>query len=93
MRDEVARGAVTGRLYAESLSVALLSYALDQVPFAPDVARGCLRDAEQRKLRRYILDHLAEDLSLCDLAALVGRQPRRFSTLFRQTFGATRTGT
>jgi AraC-like DNA-binding protein len=89
MRDEVARGAVTGRLYAESLSVALLSYALDQVPFVSAVARGCLSDTEQRRLRRYILDHLAEDLSLSDLAALVGRQPRRFSTLFRQAFGAT----
>jgi AraC family transcriptional regulator len=91
MRDEVARGAPTGRLYADSLSLALLSYVVQQrVPRRLDglfTARGHLSDIECHRLRSYVLDRLGDDLSLVDLASLVGRRPRHFSTLFRQAFG------
>jgi AraC family transcriptional regulator len=88
MMDEVARGAPTGRLYAESLSLALLSYVVHQsAPRSVARARGRLSETECHRLRSYVLDRLGEDLSVMDLAAHVGRRPRHFSTLFRQAFG------
>lgn len=89
MRDEVARGASTGRLFADSLSMALLSYVLERLPPSSSRVRGSLPDEQQRRLRNYIRDNLGEDLSLSDLAALIGRSPRQFSTLFKQSFGET----
>jgi AraC family transcriptional regulator len=88
MRDEVARGAPTGRVFAESLSLALLSYVVHQnAPRASGRVRGRLSEAECHRLRCYVLDRLGEDLSVTDLAMQVGRRPRHFSTLFRQAFG------
>lgn len=89
MRDEVARGATTGRLYAESLSVALLSYVMERLPPSSSRVRGSLPYEQQRRLRNYIRDNLGEDLSLSDLAALIGRSPRQLSSLFKQAFGTT----
>lgn len=89
MRQEVERGAPTGRLYAESLSIALLSYAVEQVPPSRIAVRGDLSDAQRRQLRNYVLENLGEDISLATLAALVGRSERHFSTLFKRAFGTT----
>jgi AraC family transcriptional regulator len=89
MRDEVARGAVTGKLFAEGLSVALLSYVVERVPMSNLSVRGNLTEEHRRRLRKYIIEHLGEDVPLPDLAALVGRGPRHFSTLFRRAFGTT----
>jgi AraC family transcriptional regulator len=89
MHWEIARGAPSGRLYAESLSLALLSYALEQVPPLHTYERGELSDAQQRQLRAYVLTNLAEDLSLSALAALVDRSERHFGTLFKRAFGTT----
>jgi AraC-like DNA-binding protein len=89
MRDEVSRGAVTGKLFAESLSVALLSYVLERVPPSTMSVRGNLTEEHQRRLRKHMLENLGEDLSLDELSALVGRGPRQFTTLFRRAFGTT----
>jgi len=89
MRDEVARGAVTGKLFAEGLSIALLSYIVERVPMSNLSVRGNLTEEHRRRLRKFIIEHLGEDVALPDLAALVGRGPRHFSTLFRRAFGTT----
>ena len=89
IRDEVARGAVTGKLFAESISTALLSYIVERVPLSSMSVRGSLPEEQCRRLRNHILEHLGEDVSLTELAALVGRRPRQFSTLFHQAFGMT----
>jgi AraC-like DNA-binding protein len=89
MRDEVARGAVTGRLYAESLSTTLLSYIAGFAPAANSSLRGRLSDADCAKLRDFVRDHLHGDLSLQQLSTLVGLGPRQFSTVFRRAFGTT----
>ena len=89
MRDEVARGAPTGKLFAEGLSMALLSYVVERGPISTLSVRGNLTDEHQRRLRNYMLEHLGEDVALSDLAALVGRGTRQFSTLFRRAFGTT----
>jgi AraC family transcriptional regulator len=88
MRDEVARGAPTGRLYADSLSLALLAYVVEREPRCTAIVRGRLSEGECHRLRSYVNERLGEDLSLAELAAQVGRRPRHFSTLFRQAFGA-----
>jgi len=89
MRDEIGRGASTGKLFAESLSIALLSYTLELVPPSGLSVRGSLPEEHRRRLRNYILEHLGENVSLTELASLVGRGPRQFSTLFRHAFGTT----
>ena len=89
MCREVEGGAPTGALYAESLSTALLAYALDRVPLgaAPMRVSGALGDGQRRKLQRYIDERLMEDLGLAELAAVCGLRPRHFTTLFRRAFG------
>jgi AraC family transcriptional regulator len=89
MRDEVALGAPTGRLFAESLSLALLSYVVERVPGTCYQTRGQLGGAQRRQLQRYIRDRLHEDLSLAELADVVALSPRHFSKLFRAAFGTT----
>jgi AraC-like DNA-binding protein len=89
MCREAANGSAAGSLFADSLSLAFLSYALDQLPttrmHAP--VRGVLSDGHQRRLRRYIEERLHEDLRVDELAALCGLRSRQFSTLFKRTFG------
>jgi AraC family transcriptional regulator len=89
MRDEIARGAPSGALFAESLSLALLSYASQRATEAPFEVREGLSAAQRRRLAQYIREHLHEDLSVAELGAQVGLGARRFTTLFRAAFGAT----
>jgi len=87
MREEVARGAGTSRLYAESLSVALLSYVFDRIPLSRLNVRGALSEDQRRRLARHIRERLEDDLSLTELASLVGVGARQLSRLFREAFG------
>jgi AraC-like DNA-binding protein len=90
MRDEVAGGCRTGRLYAESLSLAVLSYALRLLPPGEEERPGAALTAAQRqRVASYIHDHLDHDLGLITLAALAGMKPRQFSERFRNAFGTT----
>jgi AraC family transcriptional regulator len=89
MCNEVARNAITGPLFAESLSLSLLSYVTRRLLSGSDDVRGTLSRAQRQRLRGHIADHLASELSLVELASMVGLGPRRFSTLFREAFGMT----
>jgi len=89
MCNEVARNATTGPVFAEALSMALLSYVTRRVAPASEIVRGHLSAAQCQKLRAYIRENLSGELSLVELATLVGLGPRYFSTLFRRAFGAT----
>jgi AraC family transcriptional regulator len=86
---ELEAGAPTGRLFAESLSTALLSYVIERLPMPAikEQARGHLSEAQCRRLRSYVREHLGEDIRLSELAALVGMSARHFSLLFRRAFG------
>jgi AraC family transcriptional regulator len=90
MCREAASGSETGRLFAESLSLAFLSYAFERLPttrmHAPG-RRAVLSDGHQRRLSRYIEERLHEELRVSELAALCGVRSRQFSTLFKRTFG------
>lgn len=87
MCEEVARGAPTGRLFAESLSLALLSYAIERAPLSRMQVRGALSEGQCRKLRRHVGERLGEELRLAELAALCDLGERQFSILFRRAFG------
>jgi AraC family transcriptional regulator len=89
MCGEVARNAATGPVFAESLSMALLSYVTRRVAPNIEAVRGRLSSSQCRRLRAHIGENLASELSLFELANLVGLGPRYFSTLFRQAFGVT----
>ena len=89
MRREVATGAGRGRLYAESLSLALLSYSLDHVPLSRMRVRGHLSETQRRLLATHIRDRVADDLALTELATLAGVGTRQFTRLFRAAFGTT----
>jgi len=87
MCEEIANGCNTGRIYAESLSTALLCYVVERTPFSTFRPRRQLSDSQRRRLQNYILGTLHEDLSLIDLARVVELSPRHFSKLFREAFG------
>jgi AraC-like DNA-binding protein len=89
MFDEIARGVPSGRLFAESLSTALLSYVLRHVAPSEVSRRGALSDAQCRRLRSLIHERLGDDLRLDDLARAVGLCSRHFTRLFRRAFGTT----
>jgi AraC family transcriptional regulator len=89
MREEVASGCGSGRLYAESLSMSLLSYAVGRVPVPEHTTGGGLSESEQELLRRHIHEHLDRNIGLSCLAAVVGLGPRQFSARFRAAFGTT----
>ncbi|MGH7754664.1 MAG: helix-turn-helix domain-containing protein [Vulcanimicrobiaceae bacterium] len=77
-----------GRLYAESLGLALASQLLRRD--APLVARRCDGALSQRRLQR-VLDHIRENvaqtLSLEELAALAGVSRSHFKILFKRAVG------
>jgi AraC family transcriptional regulator len=87
MCQEVANDCITGRIYAESLTTALLSYVVERTPFSTFRPRRRLSESQRRRLQSYILDSLHKDLSLIDLASVVELSPRHFSGLFHQAFG------
>jgi len=88
MCREVERGAPTGSLFAQSLSLSLLSYALDRVPVKMQAENG-LSEAECRRLRRHIDERLGSELRLNELAEFCGLGARHFTTVFRRAFGTT----
>ena len=73
-----------GKIYAESLGLALAARLLKH--YAP-VVPPRLGNFSKRRLRRvidYIHDNLARDLSLSELAAVAGLSPSHFGTLFKE---------
>lgn len=87
MWDEASRGAPSGPLFADSLSLALVTHVLER--FDPPEARerGTLSEAQAARLTRHIDEHLGEKLRLADLARLCGVSTRHFCELFRRRFG------
>lgn len=59
--------------------MALLSYVTRRVPPASEVVRGHLSSAQCQKLRSHIRENLSGELSLFQLASLVGLGPRATS--------------
>lgn len=91
IRAECEAGAPQGILYAETaatmLSIHLLRHHsnLDQQKLKP--ARGGLAPYQLRRVTDYIGDRLAYELSLEELAGLVGLSPHHLCRAFKQSTG------
>lgn len=91
MRDEIRDGCTSGRLFAESISLALLAhlagrYATPQC--ADDRGRVFSRD-QKRNLVEYVRENLSGHLSVGELALLVQMSPSHFSRVFKASFSVT----
>jgi AraC family transcriptional regulator len=92
MTADLKEGSPAGRLYGESLCNALAVYLLNRYAVrrhAPVAYRGGLPGYRLRRVLDYIGDNLAEDLSLGQLAAVVGMSPHYFTELFKKSTGQT----
>jgi AraC family transcriptional regulator len=65
----------------------LRNYGCDQAQ--ESLASGSLGPARERKVREYIEQHLADDLSIRALGKLLGMNPQYFANAFRLTTGFT----
>jgi AraC family transcriptional regulator len=91
MEADVAAGCPTGKLYGESLSLALAAHvaghystgSLEMVP-----RDGLARPVLSRVLD-YIATHLGRDLTITELAAVANMSPHHFSLRFKRAVGLT----
>ncbi len=77
-----------GRLYGDSLGIALAAHLLRA--YAPPAASAGAGRLSRRRLNRvveYIHENIARDLSLSELARLADMSPSRFKAVFRQSLG------
>jgi AraC family transcriptional regulator len=88
MTDETA----AGRMFVETASLTLAARLVhkycDSGSFAPSASTG--NPADHIKLRRvldYISDHLADDITLADLARVAGFSPFHFARAFTTAIG------
>jgi AraC family transcriptional regulator len=74
--------------YAEALGI-LLAHELIRMNngAARAVARGGLSGWQQKRVADFIEEHLASDVRLSDLSALVDLSPYHFARAFKQSFG------
>ncbi|MBD2079930.1 AraC family transcriptional regulator [Leptolyngbya sp. FACHB-17] len=92
LKTVLERDGTASRLYAESLSNALIVHLLQhysaQRPSIRDYTNG-LSQSRLRCVVDYIQAHLDQDLSLGELAAIAKMSPRYFLQLFKQSTGVT----
>ncbi|MBW4580513.1 MAG: AraC family transcriptional regulator [Tildeniella nuda ZEHNDER 1965/U140] len=89
--SEVESGGATGTLYAESLMTALAARLVKQYSNSrvlPCNYKGGLSRVRLHLILEFISEHLAEDLSLEQLAALCCLSQYHFCRLFKQSTGA-----
>lgn len=90
MRHELETGCLSGRVFAESLSLALAA-RVDALGGArapmQDQGRHRLSAASARRVTDYIETFLGDEISIGDLARLLQLSASRFAVCFRNTFG------
>lgn len=89
MYSEARAGCPSGRLFGESLSLALLSYlATNYVERALTVDwRARLSPVQRQRVLEFIRENLDSDIAVSDLAACIAVSPAHFSRIFRAAFG------
>lgn len=85
MVKEAADGSIHGQLYAESLSmgVALRLAKLATCPVGKDAKPGKLSVLQLRRLDEWIQANLVREISLAEMADVVGYSPAHFVRLFK----------
>jgi AraC family transcriptional regulator len=92
MRAEIEAGCPSGRLYGESLSLALLTYLANRYPAGTHRAESRkfkLSPAQFGRVRDYVRAHLSQELGLAELAGVIQLSPHHFCFLFKNTAGIT----
>lgn len=89
MYDEILGGCPNSRIFAESTSLALLTYIVRRYGISKTSSNGGkgLSAAKVRLLTEYIEVNLSEDMSLNSLAALVDLTPRYLCSGFKEAVG------
>jgi AraC family transcriptional regulator len=89
LKAELETPGFAGQLYIDSLlntlAVHLLRYYCVQKPLSSQ--NGCLPQAKLNQVLDYIQAHLAQDLTLAELAAIAQVSPNYFATQFKQSLG------
>jgi len=87
--NELRRDDATTRLFVESAVTALLwrLHHLSEVASRPELARGGLAPWQVRRVTEYMAAHLAQDISLGDLAELANLSPFHFARAFKKSIG------
>jgi AraC family transcriptional regulator len=87
---EVRDGCLSGRLYGESLSIALLKYLAARYATPGNLRRASsLSPRQRRTIVDYVRANLADDISVGELAAIVSMSPSHLTRVFRISFGVT----
>lgn len=91
MRDEIREGCMSGKLFAESISLTLLAYLAGRyaTPRPLDNCDKRLSRAQKRCLVDYVRSNLSSNISVTELAGLVQMSPSHFAHMFRASFGIT----
>lgn len=90
LKAEVLSDGPAGGLYVESLRNLLAVHLLrnhTQALVKPGIETGHLNGLKLKQLEDYIEDHLAEDLALADLAALIPMSQFHFARAFKAATG------
>jgi AraC family transcriptional regulator len=90
LRGEMLEGCAMGRIFGESIAMALALYLLRiySVPSLPETSE--FRGLPPRRLQAvldYIEEHLGNDASLAELARLTQLSPDHFAHMFKQSTG------
>jgi len=88
VKAELESSEPLGRLYGESLGLALATHLLRQ--YAPAAsARSSARFSRRRlgRVLEYIREQVATDLSLAELAGVAGISPSHFKAVFKHSMG------
>lgn len=92
LKTELESERLGGRLYTDSLTTTLFTHLLrhycarkNSIP----AYIGGLPKSQLRQILEYIHDHLEQDLTLAELAAVVRMSPNYFASLFKQSIGLT----
>lgn len=90
LKSEMESGYQCGRLYFDSLAVAVATRLVrchSSVAREPRKLNGRLSDRRLRQVLSYIEDNLSQDISLSDISAVAGLSVSHFKGLFRESLG------
>ncbi len=91
-KREIESNGLYGRLYLDLLTTTLSVHLLHQYSARKSVIKEYINGLSKYKLRQlidYIDNHIADNLSLAELASVVGISQYYFSRLFKQSMGLT----
>ncbi len=89
VKAELETDAPLGRLYSDSLGLALAAHLLRRYAraSAPRRVVGGLSKRRLQRVKEYINQHLSDDLTLAELAEVASVSPSHFKALFKQSVG------